>query len=235
MPEYKECYIAFLDLLGFKKMIGEKSCTEIVGIFEEIKRQYVVNRSTDIYGQNGQALVDGENIHIKIMSDSICIYIYADLENALPSLVLLCAFFQVRMFQFTTPIFVRGGIAQGNIYSDGDIIFGNGLVNAYLLEEKNAKFPRIILTRDIVDNCMKCDDSSKMMMQGFLKWDFDSFLYIDYWIMFCAWEEKNGNVNKLYDYIESVLSTTYDESIRAKYNYAEAKLLTYYHPEEQNA
>lgn len=40
-PNYTTCYIAFLDLLGFKKIIESKQCEEIVQIFSEIKKQKI--------------------------------------------------------------------------------------------------------------------------------------------------------------------------------------------------
>ena len=37
MKEYRDCYVAFLDILGFKNMINNKSCSELFEIFESIK------------------------------------------------------------------------------------------------------------------------------------------------------------------------------------------------------
>ena len=33
MPTYKDHYVAFMDLLGFKEMIKDRSCDDIVSIF----------------------------------------------------------------------------------------------------------------------------------------------------------------------------------------------------------
>ena len=45
MAEYTHYYLAFLDLLGFKEIVKTKTCSEIVDIFEEIKTQYVIEKS----------------------------------------------------------------------------------------------------------------------------------------------------------------------------------------------
>jgi len=37
MDEYKEYYIAFIDVLGFKQMIKEKTCQEVVNVYKSIK------------------------------------------------------------------------------------------------------------------------------------------------------------------------------------------------------
>lgn len=33
--EYQECYIAFLDMLGFKNLIKEKECDYLLKVFEK--------------------------------------------------------------------------------------------------------------------------------------------------------------------------------------------------------
>jgi len=46
-------------------------------------------------------------------------------------------------------IFVRGGISIGSFYSDDNIIFSGALVKAVELE-KRAKFPRIVIDKDLI-------------------------------------------------------------------------------------
>lgn len=73
-PNYTTCYIAFLDLLGFKKIIESKQCEEIVQIFSEIKKQKI---KKIFINENGQwkTFIDQDliqEVKLKIMSDSIC-------------------------------------------------------------------------------------------------------------------------------------------------------------------
>lgn len=205
-----------------------KVCTKVY----LIRNKYIITCDAD---ESKSPLVCSEEINIKVMSDSICIYIRADLENALPTLLGLCSYFLVRMLRFSPPVLVRGGIAQGNIYSDGDVIFGDGLIRAYLLESKNAEVPRIIVTKDLLDKYSNCSSDTKTYMQSLLATDFDFFLYINCWPMFCMWDRKNGGVDRLYEYIESILNTTGDNSLRKKFTYLKQKILPYYNPEDNNA
>src|SRR5262249_8589289 len=46
-------------------------------------------------------------------------------------------------------LLIRGGIAKGPLYHDDSIVFGPALIEAYQLETGVAKFPRVILSRDV--------------------------------------------------------------------------------------
>ncbi|RGC97242.1 hypothetical protein DW194_17090 [Subdoligranulum sp. AM16-9] len=216
--KYENCYIAFLDLLGFKELVKTHTCEQILKIFDEIKSQYMITRDED-----KKPLVDPKKIHFKIMSDSICFYVSSHISNSLPVLISLCAYFQVRLWRLEHPILVRGGIVKGDIYANDDIMFGTGLTNAYLLEEKNAKVPRIIITKETAETC-NADESAKTYMQGFLLRDSDGFYYVDSLAMFYVWGQKNKSYIKFYNYVQHILDSTTDESIRSKYLYLEAKI-----------
>lgn len=123
----------------------------------------------------------------------------------------------------TQPILVRGAIVKGDIYANNDIMFGTGLTNAYLLEEKNAKVPRIIITKETIDTCV-ADESSKTYMQGFLLRDFDGFYYVDSFVMFYVWGKNDGSYLRFCNHIQNILDSTTDESIRNKYLYLESKI-----------
>lgn len=40
--EYQECYIAFLDMLGFKNLIKEKNFKFLIDVFEKIRYSYKI-------------------------------------------------------------------------------------------------------------------------------------------------------------------------------------------------
>lgn len=37
MEDYTRCYCAFIDILGFKRIVQSKTCSEIIGIFNELR------------------------------------------------------------------------------------------------------------------------------------------------------------------------------------------------------
>jgi hypothetical protein len=47
-------------------------------------------------------------------------------------------------------VFVRGAVTIGNLYHQGNVVFGDGLVKAYLLETNEAVFPRIIVSPELL-------------------------------------------------------------------------------------
>lgn len=43
-------------------------------------------------------------------------------------------------------LLVRGGVTVGKLYHSGGVVFGEGMVNAYLLESRVANYPRIVVS-----------------------------------------------------------------------------------------
>ena len=216
--EYVNSYIAFLDILGFKELVRTHTCKEILKVFDEIKTEYIITCDKE-----NKPLINAENLHVKIMSDSICFYTPSNIENSLPVLIGLCAYFQSRLWTLQEPILVRGGIVCGDLYAEGDIIFGTGLTNAYLLEERNAKVPRIIITKETIDCCLS-DDMTKAYMNSLLLKDFDAFYHIDSFAMLYVWGQKDGSYLRFYNHIQNVLDSTTDDSVRDKYLYLDSKI-----------
>lgn len=46
--------------------------------------------------------------------------------------------------------FVRGAIVKGRLYHDDQMVFGEALVRAYSMEQEVVRYPRIMLTSDVV-------------------------------------------------------------------------------------
>ncbi|WP_026497110.1 hypothetical protein [Butyrivibrio sp. WCD3002] len=235
MEEYKEYYIAFIDVLGFKNLIQNETCQKIIDIYKSIRSMRVLNERIEEGGEEKSVpLIPDEDINIKIMSDSVCIYIRADIPESLFELLFICMDFQNRMIELDPPILLRGAIAKGNLYSDDDIIFGPGFVKAYVMEEKNASVPRIIITKDIVDDYIKTFPEMRVSY-NLLNRDYDAFYYIEYISAYgLTNRDKLGKYDELYKYIENVLNSTTDDSVRNKFLYLESKVLPLLKMENKN-
>ena len=201
---YRRCYIAFLDILGFKELIKKFSCQEILGIFDKIRIPFSSMYITD-QGKYKE-IAAFKHVHMKVMSDSICFYIEADIENAFNCLISCCAGFQADLLSLETPILIRGGIVVGDIYAEGDTIFGPGLTEAYLLEEMNAKYPRIILTRNVVD---QGNANSELLAReteyNLVNKDFDGFYVVNSLGFLELYNEGDIYMQKLKKYVDDVL------------------------------
>ena len=81
--QYADCYIAFLDLLGFKNVISRKCCADILKTFKKIRLPIKgVCMGT---GTGWELIIDNDlvkKVKIKIISDSICFYIDASIPNS---------------------------------------------------------------------------------------------------------------------------------------------------------
>lgn len=229
MPEYMSCYFAYIDLLGFKEIVKTKTCSEIVDIFDEAKKQYVVRKYTD---ENvAIPIIQPEEINYYVMSDSVCIYINDTIPAAFPVLVWICMYFQVRMLCLDTPVFVRGSISKGKIYGDSNVLFGPALVEAYLRAEKLARVPRIIIPAQLFDETT--EQTERTMLKGFTYLEQDDFyvtIYINY---FCIHGSTVPHREKVYQYVCNVLNTSLDQSIREKYLYVKTLMDFYFHEEEK--
>ena len=169
-------------------------------------------------------LIPYDKINIKIMSDSICIYIEADIKDSLFELLFICIDFQVRMIERNPPILLRGAITKGKLLSEGDLLYGPGFVDAYLMEENNAAVPRIIINKCIVDDYI-ARFSTNHIPSNILMKDYDAFYCTNY-ISFYGMTDRTkiAKYDVLYRHIQDILSSTTDDSIRNKYLYLESKV-----------
>lgn len=223
---YNECYIAFLDILGFKNMINTLTCEEILHVFTyDLK-----NKLSGIY--NGkEPLIDTDNIHMRVMSDSICFWIGADIENALAGLIVTCLHFQAELLYCKNPILLRGAITKGGVFANDQVIFGPGYVDAYLMEENNAKYPRIIMANALREEALiATKENCKYYLYTHVFEDFDAFLSLDYLELFEGYDNED-NCKRLFNHITNVLDNALDSSIREKFLYVKRRLLRWYNPD----
>lgn len=226
MHQYTNCYIAFLDILGFKKLIDVKTCEEIYNIFSTKMKNPLSGFSIGT-----KSVINMEDIKTKVMSDSICFFIDSQKRNALGVLIAICAEFQSELLRLSEPILSRGAIVRGDIYNAGDILFGPGFVKAYQMEEHNAKYPRIIITAETMASAKDNTDanfSNHINERTFL--DYDEFITIDSLGLFEGFDMSGEDCRHLLSYINDVLGTSVDDSIREKYRYLKKNLLRWYKP-----
>ena len=225
--EYTTCYIAFLDILGFKNLIDTKPCEEIYKIFLT-----KMKKPLSSFSKGTKPIVDMEDVKIKVMSDSICFYIDCRKRNALVGLIATCAYFQVELLRMQEPVLSRGAIVKGDIYAEDHIVFGPGFVKAYQMEEHSAKFPRIIVTRSTLEDARaNTDENIENYIPQTVFCDFDEFYTIDYLELFEGFDTHGEDCRHLLKHINSILGMAIDSSVREKYLYLKKNLLRWYKPE----
>lgn len=227
--EYEECYVAFIDILGFKEMLDKDDFNQIFNVFMAIK-SFKTKPAIEMPAYN--------EIRFHIMSDSIIVYINSSVKDGFIALTDICGKIQMYLLWLDPPILVRGGIAQGTLYCKDDIIFGTGLSRAYLLENNLAVFPRIVFTEELLQSALKNAWASKIFdyNNSFYNKDedelffinfFDSFFYIKY-LNVKSVEEVVNNDNEFFDkiinFVENKLAKETNSSIRQKYLWLKKKI-----------
>ncbi len=231
MNEYTECFVAFLDILGFKKYIDKAECQEIYEVFSEI-----LNFKASPLVKEYPAY---DNIKITIMSDSIIVYIDSSITDAFLALTDVCSQMQIKLMNRAEPILLRGGIAKGSLYHKDNILYGKGLTSAYILENTLAVYPRIIFTETTRQEGLK--NVGKLYLfdynQQFYHKDEDDLYFIDYFSTFnytkayspSSIEDvinfNNSYFEQIHNYTNSMLSMEISSSVRIKYLWLKKKYL----------
>lgn len=216
---YNKCYVAFMDILGFKDMVESNSLDYLIGVFDELK-----NRNLMTIKYMDKDIVNPNSVNFKVMSDSLCAFINYNSKNALYNILAWCSTLQKRLIEHNDPILVRGAITLGDLYCKEDVIFGSGLSNSYLMEEKIAKYPRIIISKDLVDDC-EIDELHKSRIESITRLEKDYYISTDY-LKISDYNEINevsNLIDRIEDYAYSILNSGeakyQNESVKGKYMY----------------
>lgn len=254
---YRECYVAFLDILGFKNLIDEAEFDQILEIFNTIsvsrKFEIALHRAVNngpadaldevdrYFLQYNKALHD---MRIYSMSDSIVISSRSKDMFSLECLIDVVIFVQNMLYDMDSPVLLRGAVAKGSYYSKGTVAFGRAMVDAYIYQEAYSRYPRVILSGELVsalknksyvgddgsfasDADAKHDAGQMDDTEYFLKYDHGHILKDDddYYFIDCIQSYLGGKDKtdpefiRFRKLIEKYLNGYYDESIKEKYRW----------------
>lgn len=180
--DYEDRIVCFIDLLGFKSAIDQSLSEDNVRIrlyetIHDLKPEKVLNET---YGTIPLALLDkagtvkpskdvlqgdlrehfGNSYPIAVTQFSDSFVLSCPSSNYSSCLLLLKAVYLIHlMYFYNLGMMVRGGITKGKIiHEEGGALFGPAMNEAYRLESKEAKNPRILIDesayscfRDILD------------------------------------------------------------------------------------
>ena len=134
--QYKESIVAFLDFLGFRQLVCQ--CKD--GAIDIIKS---IDSSINHVFETVKSETAGA-VSIKLFSDCFCLS--CNNSNVAEMVDALCF---LQLFLAKDGIFVKGGLSKGNHFDNDRIIFSEGLINAYELQEHD-KYPRVIVDDSLV-------------------------------------------------------------------------------------
>ena len=150
-PVYDQALVTYIDILGFKDLISSsaKDPSKVGDILNTLR----------IIAKKGRGLSYSEttlngkvklNVRTTNFSDLIvrATFLYGvTFERLSEQLYYESGMLAAMQCELTAKhgVLVRGGISFGDLYMDREAIFGPALVDTYLLAEKLAIFPRIIV------------------------------------------------------------------------------------------
>lgn len=256
--EMKQVYsiVAYFDILGYKNLvltdlkkasiisnalsnINKRFNATVQENIEEYEVTHVINKSS------GYGVVSGfilPKMKATTFSDSIILSCpMIDNSNQFIISEVIRTLSDIQLFFLREGFLIRGGVTIGNIYHTEKYVFGESVVEAYLLESEVARYPRIIISErleKLIENlsknqvyerrnndfyCLIIDEKFKMQ---YLRKDIDGKTYIDFlgglfirhYIMYLNNNEdfKKDYLNKIETLIEEGIVSD-NIKIREKY------------------
>jgi hypothetical protein len=142
--DYADRVISCVDLLGFKRLVKERTAEDIRRIIDKLLKSF---RACD-----GDATLDRKSTWFSDMIVTSIPLVMPDegpqLHGILYHELADLAMAQTEIFD-QTGIFVRGAITVGKLIHNHDLIFGPAMIRAYELEQSTV-FPRIAIDPDLL-------------------------------------------------------------------------------------
>jgi len=241
---YENRVVAFVDILAFKDKIkktvdanGEPIQLEVDSIIEAYESiRGVWELDLGKHSPEMRAIIKKGKTKSKIItmfSDCIVISFLENEESEIFSTLLELKWMIMKLISHG--FLCRGALTYGKLFHTNQMIFGPALIEAYEIESKAALYPRIILSKELIEiagrNHSKHSHSSHSEMEyvrALLKEDTDGMYYIDYFLG--AQSELDDPENDFPSYIEMVSEvvksgiTSTKPEIRIKYKWMQKKI-----------
>ena len=166
---YRNKIVAFIDVLGFKEAILEDA--------PDVRR--IIARMDEAFNWsiNQIPLEEGQWFSIKLFSDCICFSCDPTPQNLAKLLLEVSNWHKVFL---AYQRFLRGAITFGEHFESERIIFSKAMLEAYNLEQKEAKYPRVLVDDSVLAILSDADEKDRRKIEGFIKPDSDGKNFVDY-------------------------------------------------------
>jgi hypothetical protein len=150
---YSDRYVAFVDLLGFSSIVRQSEHDQTSKRFDAL-----VGALTEI-GSHHPSLNASDDFQFQSFSDSV-VMSSAPTPTGLVQILSSISDLAIRLLK--TSLLIRGAIAKGKLYHKQPVIFGPALLDAYSSEVNIAKFPRIVISREVYEDFQKIAGGMKL-------------------------------------------------------------------------
>lgn len=193
--DLKYYFVAFLDLLGFSNMVKSDCESPPISAGFMNRLLEVHERTLNLYGSDA-------DLDLVQFSDSVVLATPYD-KKKFSNFVRIVSKFQYNLF--CQGLLCRGGIAYGKHFSSGTFLFSNGLIEAYKIEREIAKYPRVVVSTDLLELLYpngSFDGDVPLIKQN------DGVVFVDFL--------SNGQLNDSVPYLQSILDGAQSSSPSVK-------------------
>lgn len=194
---YSKRIIAFVDILGFKEKVEKsvKSEEEAKNLHRALKRIYKVKSDNE---SKGFMNMRGMGVEVTTFSDSAVISYPAERDNLL---YLILDLIHMQLDLALDDVLLRGGLTIGELYHDGNIVYGPAMNMAYKIESEVAVYPRIIVDNPAIEQYCEFaagDEYDLNDINSLLRKDADGFYFVD---MLHQDQEMNDAGTEYYEWL----------------------------------
>lgn len=143
MP-YTEQYVAFVDILGFSEIVRKTARDSTPTRYDAL-----VTALTQIGAFKVKFATANLGFKFQTFSDSIVLSADASF-GGLAFLLLAIQKFAVDLLK--NGLLMRGAIAKGKLHHENGVMFGPAFLEAYHIETSIAKYPRVVLSREVYED-----------------------------------------------------------------------------------
>jgi hypothetical protein len=139
-PNYEDRFCAFIDILGFRTLVKGLHNASDAAMLRDVMRKIHAPA-------NGPTMSWDVDFRAQSISDAIAIS-----TMPLGLYDLLEAIEKLAIDLLREGYFIRGALVRGHLYHDASMVFGDALVRAYELEQTIARYPRVIISKEVMQN-----------------------------------------------------------------------------------
>lgn len=162
--ELTQHFVAFLDILGFKEMVESDT---------KGQNNVYLSKLFKCHQSAAQIFHDAPDCQISQFSDSIVISKPFAAESFERFAVRIAQYQQLLLNEH---MLCRGGIAVNKHFSNGSFTFSAGLIEAYRVESKTARYPRVVVSPEVMELIFP----DKVVPPSILVLEDDGLYFVDY-------------------------------------------------------
>ena len=130
-------YYAFLDLLGYKELIGQDLLSRSTRLKDRLTSSF--SALSDINETDVKYTAISDSVFVCLLNGGLGFLYFADVLRRL------------QLAFLKNGLLIRGGVAFDEHFENGKVTYSPALVSAYDVESRRAFFPRILLHQAVVE------------------------------------------------------------------------------------